>query len=48
MALDDSSFEGTMLVLRCCECGDAFPTDGDSVCPSCGSANSDLASEPLL
>lgn len=39
----------SLVVLRCSECGDTFPVQGgDQVCPSCGSAEVDAASEPLL
>lgn len=44
-----SSFEGTVMVLRCSECGDTFSFEGgDAVCPSCGSGGVDPASEPLF
>lgn len=45
----ETSIEGTVLVLRCSECGDTFPLDGgDRACPSCGSSQVDPATEPLL
>jgi rRNA maturation endonuclease Nob1 len=50
MTFDHESLDGIVLVLRCSECGDTFPlnAEGDSTCPSCGSANVDPATEPLL
>jgi Zn finger protein HypA/HybF involved in hydrogenase expression len=45
----EMSVESSLVVLRCSECGDTFPVlQGDQVCPSCGSAEVDAASEPLL
>jgi Zn finger protein HypA/HybF involved in hydrogenase expression len=38
-------------VLRCEDCGDTFPAQGDVVaatCPSCGSGRVVPATEPLL
>jgi rRNA maturation endonuclease Nob1 len=50
MSFEHESLDGFVLVLRCSECGDTFPiaTEGDSTCPSCGSASVDPATEPLL
>ena len=41
---------GDVSVLRCGDCGDTFPTDdtAGAKCPSCGSDDLNLATEPLL
>ncbi|HYN36128.1 MAG TPA: hypothetical protein VEV82_04045 [Actinomycetota bacterium] len=43
--------EPVLVVLKCEDCGDTFPTRSDAesaVCPSCGSENVHEAHEPLL
>jgi Zn finger protein HypA/HybF involved in hydrogenase expression len=41
--------EGPIVVLKCNACGDVFAAAaGEGRCPSCGSANADVAAEPLL
>ena len=51
MSARANSDEPVLVILKCEDCGDTFPTGNDpesAACPSCGGENVHEAHEPLL